>query len=162
VTVATYVIDEARLTVPDGWNDRSLTSLEYPTAGDGALRLIMTRQLHRDRSLSKAVDEALVDMRRRLAGFELVEKDEILLDGQPAIDVRVRFMEDGKQFDQRSLWLLVGPKCITIGVLSTTTAADAAGALFERVRGSLRRRTREDDEEMIEAAPPIPPAPPMR
>jgi hypothetical protein len=157
--MATYDIDEARLVVPDGWQDRSVNSLEY-LGKQGQLKVIVSRHDHRNRKLTEMVDEIVVDMRRRLAGFEQLAKDEVLLDGQPAIELRVRFKDGPESYDQRSLWLLAGSKCVTVGVLATPKTQEDGEALWAEVRGSLRRRPRDEgEEEPLHAAPPLGPPP---
>lgn len=153
-----YDIDEARLALPEGWEDRSITSLEFPLGDGKELRLVMQREAHREKSLRTSVEEYLTDMRRRLAGFELVSKDEILLDAEPAVEVLVRFSDKSKRIDHRSLWFLVGKKRVTLAVIATSDVTDAAEKLYVGVRTSLRRRDRAP-EETIEAAPPIAPPP---
>jgi hypothetical protein len=160
--MATYDMDEGRLVVPDGWEDRTLNSLEYD-GREGTLKVIMTRHTHRGRKLGKMVEAVLEDMRRRLAGYELVSMDEILLDGEPAVEARVRFTDDGAAFEQRSIWMLVGPKCVATGVVSQPATAVEAASLFETIKTSLRRRPRDADEsEMIPPAPPVGPPPDPR
>ncbi len=157
--MATYDIDEARLVLPEGWADRSITSLEYPLGDGKELRLVVQREAHRDTSLMKSVEDQLTDMRRRLAGFELVSKDEVLLDSEPAVEVIVRFLDKAKRIDHRSLWFLVGKKRLTLAVIATADVSDAAEKLYAGVRASLRRRDG-DPAETLEAAPPVAPPPP--
>ncbi len=153
-----YDIDEARLVLPEGWADRSITSLEFPLGEGKQLRLVMQREAHRERPLLKSVEEHLTDMRRRLAGFELVTKNEILLDAEPAVEVLVRFSDKSKAIEHRSLWFLVGKKRVTLAIIATADVTDAAEKLYVGVRTSLRRRGG-DPEETVEAAPPITPPP---
>lgn len=152
--MATYEIDEGRLVVPDGWHDRSANTLDYE-GRSGPLRVIMSRHAHRDRQLGAIVDEVLTDMGRRMAGFELISREEILLDAEPAVQVHLRFKDGNESYEQRSLWFFVMHKCCTLGVLSSPKTATEGEALFEQVRGSVRRRPREDESSPLEAGAPF-------
>lgn len=152
--MTTYDINEGRLDIPKGWHDRSATTLGYPDR-PGALRVMMSRHAHRGRPLAEMLDEILQDMGRRLAGYELLKREEILLDGEPAVEVHLKFSDGPERYDQRSAWFLVGKKCVAVGVLSTPKTAEEGEALFDKIRGSVRRQGRPDDEAPIEAAPPL-------
>lgn len=150
--MATYDIDEARLVVPEGWEDRTLNTLSYPEK-DGTLKVVMTRQQVRGRPLGKILDDLLVDMRRRLAGFELVSREEALVDGQPAFVVALRYRDESALLEQRTIWMMVGKKCVTVGVISSESKAPQAEATFAKIRSTISRRDRDADEApAIEAA----------
>jgi len=153
--MATYDVDEGRLPVPEGWEDRTVNTLDYPRP-TGLLRVVMTRQQARGRDIRKIVDENLVDMGRRLAGFELVSREEVELDGETGVSVFVHFKDDGELRDQRSLWLVVGKKALTVGVVCDATSSAECEAIFAQIRATLRLRD-DDAEEPLEAAPPIAP-----
>lgn len=156
--MAFYRMDEGRLVVPEGWEDRSVNALEYP-GRESFLKVAVSRHSHRGRTLKAMVDEVAVDMRRRLAGFELMSQDEVLLDAEPAIEMLARFRDGAEAFEQRSLWLIVGAKCLTVGVLWTARTADEGAAVFAKIRATIHRRDREDEGPMLEAAQPFGPEP---
>ena len=49
--MATYDIDEARLVVPEGWEDRSVSRLEYDGDDGSMVRVTVSRTPHRNRAL---------------------------------------------------------------------------------------------------------------
>ncbi len=157
--MASYEIDEGRMIVPEGWEDRTVNSLEYVGQG-GALKVAVSRHIHKDRPLKAIVTEVVTDMGRRLAGFEVLGQDDLLLDAEPAIELRARFKDGAETFEQRSLWFLVGAKCVTVGTLWSPKTATAGEALFAQIRGSIRRRARDEESVPLGAAPP--PGPPPR
>lgn len=160
--MAFYEIDEARLVVPEGWEDRSANRLEYPSKEGGVVRVIVTRTPHRKRALGAIVDAHLEDMRRRLAGFEQVERSDLLVDGEAAVELHLRFKDGPSAMVQRAIMLLVGTKVVTISVVQgapsadeLSVRADEATAAWAEVKSSLRRR--KPGQDALEAAPPLPP-----
>jgi hypothetical protein len=140
----TYDIDEARLTVPEGWHDRTVNTLEYP-GREGGLRVIMSRQPHKGRALGVVVDDVLLEMRRRFAGFEIVSRDEVMVDLQPAIELRLRFKDGPEHLEQRVLWFLHGVQCVSLGVLSSGKTGDEADGIYAEIRKTMRRRSGDDE-----------------
>lgn len=155
--MASYEIDEARMSVPDGWEDRTVNSLEYDDA-PGVLKVIMSRHRRGDRTLERMTEDVLVDMRRRVAGFELVNKRAIELDGESALEVHIRFRDGALDVDQRSFWFVVGGKCVTLGVVHSRPLEGEGGRsaeaakLFEQIRETIRIRPPEEQD----IAPPTP------
>ena len=106
------------------------------------------------------MENVLVDMRRRLAGFELVEQRTTEVDGEPAVAVVVRFKDGARKLEQRSLWFHAGTKCVTVGVVATTTRDEAAvsadiARIFEQVERTIALR--EPEDATVPAAPPMQP-----
>lgn len=160
--MALYEIDEARLVVPEGWEDRSANRLEYEAKEGGVVRVVVTRTPHRKRTIGAIADAHLEDMRRRLAGFEVVERGDVLVDGEPAVELHLRFKDGPSAMVQRAIMLLVGTKAVTISVVhgapsteELAARADEAAATWAEVKGSLRRRQPGDGA--LDAAPPLPP-----
>lgn len=156
--MATYEMDEGQLVIPEGWEDRTLNTLEYP--GEDDLKVVVSRTPHQGKKLAARVDDVLVDMRRRLAGFELVEQRTTEVDGEPAVAVVVRFKDGPRTLEQRSLWFHAGTKCVTVGVVANTTRdAEAVSAeiarIFEQVERTVALRDAEDAT--VPAAPPMQP-----
>jgi hypothetical protein len=79
-------------------------------------------------------------MRRRLAGFELLREDEVLVAGRAGVDVGVRYRDDEDHLYQRTISMIIGARFVTVGVVSPVTLSALADDLFEKVRGSMSVR----------------------
>ncbi len=134
--MAAYETDEARFEVPPGWADRSVTALEY-SRPEGLLRVVVMREPRGKSELGALHKARLVDLRRRLAGFELVHEDEVLLAGRPAFDVAMRYRDEEAHLYQRTATMIVGAKLVSVGVVAPASLVAQADELFQRIRASL-------------------------
>ncbi len=137
--MAAYETDEARFEVPQSWADKSVTALEYRRP-EGPVRVVVMRQPRGKSELRELHKARLVDLRRRLAGFELVHEDEVLLAGRAAFDVAMRYRDEEAHLYQRAATLVVGAKLVTVGVIAPVDLAAQADELFQRIRASLAIR----------------------
>lgn len=147
--MATYDMDEGRMVVPEGWEDRTLNSLEYAVEDD-VIKVVVSRNPHQDKKLAARIDDTLADMRRRLAAFELLERTDTEVDGEPAVLVDLKFKDGAVRSQQRSLWFHVGRKCVTVGVIHRSSREELPGAaqaarIFQQIRDSIAIRDPETD-----------------
>lgn len=138
-----YETDEARLEVPERWIDRSVHSLEYSRPG-GVVRVMMQRAPHEGDALRALHEERVRDLRRRLAGYELVREEELLVAGRPAFELAIRYRDHEEHLYQRTVSLIVGPRFVTVGVVAPVGLASDADELFQRLRATITIRREAD------------------
>ncbi|HSN98617.1 MAG TPA: DcrB-related protein [Candidatus Nanopelagicales bacterium] len=131
-----YETDEARLEVPERWIDRSVNSLEY-TRPEGVVRVIVQRKPRGASALAELSRDRVIEMRRRLAGFELLREEDVLVAGRPAADVAVRYQDHEEHLYQRTISLLVGAKLVTVGVIAPVSLIAQADQMLQQVRATL-------------------------
>ncbi|AKT42212.1 DcrB-related protein [Chondromyces crocatus] len=141
--MAAYETDEARFDVPASWLDRSVTSLEY-SSPEGVTRVVVQREPTEQRTLKDLHTARLVDLRRRLAAFELILEEEVLVAGRAAVELGMRYRDEDAHLYQHAVTLIVGEKLVTVGVLGPVKAGEHIDALFQRLRATITIRDAED------------------
>ena len=128
--------------VPRHWEDKTLVAFSAPARPGQATapNLVMTRDtLGPGDTLVGYADQQLSELSKRLQEFELVERSERTLGGQPALEVHFEWLGQSGPLEQR-LVIALGRRrqlyCFTV----TAAKADAEQLqpLFERILSTIR------------------------
>jgi hypothetical protein len=129
--VAKQVHADLELVVPDDWNDRSITAYAGPV-GPGervAPNIVVTRDvLGQNETLPAYTDRQLVQIAQKLAGFKLISRDEVVLSGFPAMEMRFSWVSDNGELEQHQLFVATSKRTI-MSFVATASKRD-----FQRVK----------------------------
>jgi hypothetical protein len=87
--VAAFYFNEGEMDVPQKWEDKTVNGFSFPAGSKrpSASFAITRDPLRPDHSLAAYVDKQLVDMAKACPRFELLRRDDLTLDGEPAVQV---------------------------------------------------------------------------
>jgi len=134
-----YELDEGVFDLPDNYTDGTMNALVYARP-DGDQRVFVSRFGSQKRSLPDLVSQRLVDMRRRLPAFTLLEQADVVVDEQRATDVSTRYQDGEVTIYQRWLCLIVGARFVTLGVTGPAAAKDELDRIFDGAASTLAIR----------------------
>jgi hypothetical protein len=140
--MATYYINEAAFTLPDGeFVDRTVHVLEKKLPGGDSLGvLVLRRRVEDGTTLREIVTKHLADDAKRLNGFTVLDTIETTLAGAPAIVVSARWRHAGKVLYQRQAHLAVDWTWMLFAVSGPLSDREACDEAFEGLAGSLAWR----------------------
>ncbi|WP_437647137.1 DcrB-related protein [Sorangium sp. So ce362] len=128
--------------VPRDWEDRSVVAFSAPAKpGQGmAANLVMTRDtLAAGEDIRRYGDRQLVEIARRLDGFQLHARQEITLGGQPALELRFVWRGQSGPLEQRIVFV-AGRKPAVLSFTATMPKGEAArlNPVFDRILASVK------------------------
>ena len=84
-----FRINEGDLTLPKGWEDKTINAFTFPLGSKqpSASFAITRDQLKTEITLAAYVDKQLVTLAKSCPRFELVRRDDVSLDGIPAVQM---------------------------------------------------------------------------
>src|SRR5262249_1610888 len=119
-----YRLNEGDMEVPDGWGDRSVTSLSFPAKSskpEASFAITRDSSLVEGTSLRSYIDKQLVNMAKTCPRFELLNREEVEVDAIPAERVEFTWRSPDGSFVQQEQTVLLLPS----GVAFTFTATAA-------------------------------------
>lgn len=134
-----YRTQEAYFELPPGWLDASINTLEYPRP-EGKLRLIVTRIPSGKDTLAKLVDDRLVEQRRRLPFFELIERQEKTISNTACSEIAIGFRDGETPMLQRAVSFLIGSRLVVFAAMGKRAQEAEVTALLGRALDSLEVR----------------------
>jgi hypothetical protein len=128
--------------VPRHWDDKTIVAYAAPPAPGQAIaaNLVMTRDTLRDgESLAGYADRQLTELAKRLDGFELTGRDDLLLGGAAAVALRFTARAAAGPLVQR-LVVVEGRRRGVYCFTATSAKADAEqnDPLFDRMLATIR------------------------
>jgi hypothetical protein len=137
-----YESQDVAFDVPRDWEDRSVVAFASPTAASSgpAPNVVLTREsLEASDTIASYADRQLVELAKRLEGFELVERRDFALAGLPAVELRFSWHGEATKLTQRML-LVADRRRAAFSVTATSATAEMSrnDATFDRVFSSLR------------------------
>jgi hypothetical protein len=127
-----YQHSDISFQVPDGWRDKSITAFAAPLEAGQTLasNAVMTRDvLPRDKTVAQYADGQLVELSKRLEGFDLRKRTEFVLNGQaPAVALDFTWRSDQGLLRQWEVFC-PGPGAQVFSLVMT--ALDAEFARYE-------------------------------
>lgn len=136
-----YEHPDARFDVPRDWDDRTVVAFAAPEKPGQATNanLVMTRdKLAPGEDVRRYGDRQLVELARRLDGFQLHDRQETTISGQPAMELRFGWMGQSGPLEQRLLFV-AGRKPAVLSFTATMAKGEAPrlGRVFDRIFASL-------------------------
>jgi hypothetical protein len=125
---------------PDDWEDKTIVAFSAPPQpGKFSPNVVMTKDtLKSSETLRSYADRQIMELARRLEGFELVESGDRDVGGRPAMEYRFTWKSEHAELHQHSVILAVGTQILSF---TGTAIHDDEGALEEamqRVLGSVK------------------------
>jgi len=136
-----YLTQEAGFELPANWLDASINVLEYARP-EGKLRVALSRTERLGQDLAASMQDRLVEQRRQLPFFELLERSDRLTANIPSVDTKVTFEESSQRVYQRSLSFVMGTRFYVLGVSASEAMRAEVDAVFERAVTTLSPRQR--------------------
>jgi hypothetical protein len=126
---------------PREWEDRSVIAFAAPTkpGQTTATNVVVNRDALADgEDIKRYADRQLVAMAKGLDGFQLVERREIHVDNEPAVDVRFAWRGKQGQLVQRLTMVAKERKVFNITCTSSKKDAPEFGPFFDRIISSIK------------------------
>ncbi len=128
--------------VPRDWEDRSVVVFAVPARPGQAMaaNLVMTRDtLAANEDIFRYGDRQLVEIVKRLDGFQLLGRQEITLGGQPALELRFAWRGQSGPLEQR-LVFVAGRKPAVLTFTATMPKGESArlSPVFDRILASVK------------------------
>lgn len=141
--MAHYYLNEAVLDLPDlGFVDKTVHGLESRLPGDRALGIFVHRRpVEADVGLAELVDENVALNERRLAAFAVLARSAEQVGGAPAIVVRARWRQAGRERYQAQLHAIVGRAALVFAVGGPIEERERCDVLFASLRDTLAWRS---------------------
>lgn len=141
--MSTYYMNEAAFDVPPvGFVDQSVTYLEAPVGdGDEHIVLMVERHPAEDRELGAIVGEHLLDARKRLRSYVVLEQKERVVEEVAAIDLAARFVDDDGTAYTRSVHMVSHGLWLIIAAEGPFEHRGACDECLEHVLSTFRLRT---------------------
>ena len=115
---------------PEGWDDKTIVAFAAPVEpGKFSPNVVMTKdKLKAGETLRSYADRQIMELARRLEGFDLMESGDRTLGGLPAMEYRFTWTSEHAELHQRSVMTASGSDVITF---TGTSTHDEEAALDE-------------------------------
>ncbi|AKT38535.1 DcrB-related protein [Chondromyces crocatus] len=135
-----YIIDEASISLPSGWFDRSLNVLG-PEPTQDEFKVLISRNEQNGRSLDSFVDQQVKDLSQRLPWFEIQRRGERTVAGARALEVCSTFRDGKAEMFQHQVILAARGRFITITAASLKRVDEACSKTLEQLLATARFQT---------------------
>jgi hypothetical protein len=139
-----YTIDEASLTLPSGWYDRTLNVLG-PEPNDEEFKVLVSRAEQNGRALDDFVQGQLKDLSQRMPWFAVQARAERVVAGARALEVRSTFRDGKAEMFQHQVTLAARGRFVTITAVSLRRVEEACSQELERLLATVRLRPAADE-----------------
>ncbi len=119
----TYRMQEAEISVPDEWRDKTIQLFVLPNDGGGEATLVVSRDAEtKAASLDGYVDGQLTEAGKRLNRFRFISRNAITIGGKPAVEIDYLWTTPERiELHQRQAYA-EWPGCFLIFTLTTRTS----------------------------------------
>ena len=140
--MARYEHSDVSFDVPRDWKDRSVVAFTEPSkAGQTtAANVVLTRDpLPKAETLRSYADRQLVELAKRMDGFDLRKREEKELAGREAVELRFGWKGGSGPIEQR-LTMVQGTGGQVLTFTTTVKRSEAAkfDAVFDRILASVK------------------------
>lgn len=126
---------------PRDWEDRSVVAFAAPSSAGKptATNIVVTRdKLGDEEDVKRYADRQLVEMARRLDGFQLIARNEMSVDGEPAVDVKFGWRGSAGPLVQRLTMVAKDRRVLNVTCTAAKKDAPEFGPIFDRVVASIK------------------------
>jgi len=140
--MANYYINEGAFALPDlDFSDRTMHVLEAELPSGRTLGFLVGRgKIEEGKTLRDKVAEHLLHDAKRLAGFAILDENETLIAGAPAIEIRSRWRYEGSVYYQRQAHVAHAGAWLLFAMTSPISEQNACDEHLGRVLGTLALR----------------------
>jgi hypothetical protein len=132
-----YTMNEGRITLPDGYTDRTVNIFVQEPLTDGLSNLQVARDTARnDETLDAYVDRQIGLLKRKIKGLSVKSRETVVLAGcqAEAIEIETRYTSNGKSVYQRQCaTLLVNGHALIFTATNTVPFTSAQLATWRRM-----------------------------
>lgn len=124
--MAGYRSDQVAFEAPESWEDKTIVAFAAPpTPGKFSPNVVMTKEaLKSGESLRSYADRQIMELARRLEGFDLIESGERTVGGLNALEYRFSWTSEHAELHQHTV--MVAPKDQVLTFTGTATHEDDA------------------------------------
>lgn len=124
--MAGFKSEEVTFEAPSGWEDKTIVAFAAPAQpGKFSPNVVMTKDaLKPGESLRSYADRQIMELARRLEGFDLLESGERDLGGLPALEYRFAWRSEHAELHQHTVMCAVADRVLTF--TGTATHDDEA------------------------------------
>ncbi|NUP08735.1 MAG: DcrB-related protein [Polyangiaceae bacterium] len=140
--MARFENSDVSFDVPSDWQDKTIVAFAAPVpAGkQSTATVVMTKEpVRQGETLSRYADRQLVELAKKLPGFELTDRKDAATGGQPVVELSFSWKGGAGWVDQRMI-IGVTKQGIALNLAATTPRADTAkyAATFDRIFSSVK------------------------
>ncbi|XYI02063.1 DcrB-related protein [Sorangium sp. So ce1128] len=141
-TMPRYENSEVSFDVPRDWEDRSVVAFAAPPEPGqaAAASVVMTRdRLAAGEDLRRYADRQLLELAKRLEGFQLLARHDLPAGDRPGLELRFAWRGHTGPLEQRLLFL-AGRRPVVLSFTATIPKDEAArlAPVFDRIFASIR------------------------
>jgi hypothetical protein len=142
----TFTFNEGSLDLPGGWEDRSVIALSFPEGSknpDASFAITRDASALQDRSLGAYVDRQMVDMAKTCPRFELVRREQGVLDGRGVEKLEFTWRSPNGSFvhQRQTILLLSSGAALTFTGTAAENRFSEYADVFARLVETFRLRT---------------------
>ena len=116
-----FRFNDGEIEVPPDWEDKTVVALSFPADAKQALAtMTITREPLKASNLATYIDKQLVEMAKTFPRYELLKREEMIVDGQSAIQLEFTWRTPDNIFVHQQQTILIIPKKIVLTFTATT------------------------------------------
>lgn len=137
----TYLMNDAEIEIPDDWVDQSVNLFSASPQPPAPLSLVITRdRLKAGQDLPEFAETKLGELESQLTSLKIVEKRQIEVGGQLALEAELRWTSKQGPVHQRQVYIENGERVLVLTATSPGTISAAHASQFEQVLSTLKLR----------------------
>lgn len=147
-----FRFNEGEMKISKGWEDRTVNGLSFPAGSkQPTASFAITRDVQKpaDQALSSYVDKQLVALAKSCARFDLVNRETLEVDGEPAerLDFTWRTPDGVVVQQQQTIFILPTGVAMTLTATAPRNKFKDHAARFQSFVETFHFRRDEDEEE---------------
>lgn len=116
-----FRFNDGEIEVPLDWEDKTVVALSFPTGTKQAsATMTVTRELSKEATLATYIDKQLVEMAKTFPRYELLKREEMIVDQQPAVQLEFTWRTPDNIFVHQQQTILITPKKVILTLTATT------------------------------------------
>lgn len=116
-----FRFNDGEIEVPQNWEDKTVVALSFPTgAKQPSATMTITREPAKEASLATYIDKQLVNMVKTFPRYELLKREEVMVDHQPAIQLEFIWRTPDNIFVHQQQTILLTPQKVVLTFTATT------------------------------------------
>ena len=136
-----YTMNDAELDIPEAWTDQSVNVFSASSAPPVPMSLVITRdRLGPGQELAEFAEVKLGELESQLDSFKVIEKRQVEVAGQVALEAEIRWSSKQGPVHQRQVYIDHGQKVLVLTATAAGTISEAYAEQFDQILATLKLR----------------------
>lgn len=137
-----YHINEAELDLPDEWSDKSVNIFSSGASAKAPLTLVISRdEMKEGQELADFADEKLAELSPQLSQFKLIDKRQVEVAGDVALDAEFTWRSNQGLMHQRQTYVCLGRRVLVFTATAPRELREQHRREVDAVLASLKFRS---------------------